>query len=86
MKLFVNHLNHLHAGRMEMHRGQMVTCVESTARLESVLTALRERAFPEPLRVDANATQLASVLPRIHDPQYLAFLTNAWANWVGPSG
>jgi acetoin utilization deacetylase AcuC-like enzyme len=84
MKLFVNHLNHLHAGRMEMHRGQMVTCVESTARLESVLTALRERAFPEPLRVDANATQLASVLPRIHDPQYLAFLTNAWANWVGP--
>ena len=81
MKLFVNHLNHLHAGRMEMHRGQLVPCVESSARLESVLKALHERGFDAPVPVDPDATALASVLPRIHDARYLSFLEAAWEKW-----
>lgn len=84
MRLFVNHLNHLHAGRMEMHRGQMVPCFESSTRLNSVLEALARQGFPNCEQVDPAATCLDTVLPRIHDAAYLDFLRTAWSRWVEP--
>ena len=37
MKTFYNHLHHVHQGRMEMFRGQLVPCFEVPDRLDHVL-------------------------------------------------
>jgi len=79
MKTFYNHLHHLHRGRVEMYRGQLVPCFEVPARQDHVLERLRERALGPVLQAGA---QDLRVLATVHAPPYLAFLAQAWEEWV----
>jgi acetoin utilization deacetylase AcuC-like enzyme len=79
MKTFYNHLHHVHQGRMEMFRGQLVPCFEVPDRLDHVLARLRERALG-PVVVSAARDPL--VLATVHAPRYLHFLEHAWAEWI----
>ena len=77
-----NPLHHLHHGRQEMFRGRLVDCHETPARLEQVLAELERRGIgPLQAAVDAGAA-LDAALARIHTPRYLAFLADAWDEWV----
>ena len=77
--LVVVHPNHrLHAPAIEFYRGQAVPCVETPARVEYVEQALL--AGGHELRLaDMDS---ATVLARIHAPDYLEFLQHAWAQWL----
>lgn len=79
MKTFYNHLHHLHQGRVEMFRGQLVPCFEVPDRQDHVLQRLQARALGPVVPAAARDPQ---VLARVHAPHYLAFLAQAWQEWV----
>ena len=79
MKTFFNHLHAQHQGQFEMFRGALVPCHEVPARADHVLAELQRRKLGEiyaPHAFDAHA------LTTIHSERYLAFLENAWSEWV----
>ena len=79
MKTFFNHLHAQHQGQFEMFRGALVPCHEVPARADHVLAELQRRKLGEicaPQAFDAHA------LTTIHSERYLAFLENAWSEWV----
>ena len=74
--------HHLHQGRHEMFRGQLVPCHETAQRLDQVLAELERRGLG-PLRPPAEqGTALDTALARVHAPRYLHFLAHAWDEWV----
>ena len=79
MKTFHNHLHHVHQGRQEMFRGQMVPCFEVPARLDQVLARVRKQALGPVLEAPPRDPQ---ALAAVHSPAYLQFLAGAWAEWV----
>ena len=79
MITFYNHQHHLHQGKQEMFRGQMVPCFELAARADHVLSELQVRQLGPIL---APAQWDFAVLAGIHDPAYLHFLERAWDDWV----
>ncbi len=86
MKTFHNPEHTRHVGQHEMFRGQLVACHEVPARLDHVLAELQRRPLGPLLTPDlssptANAA-LDAALARVHNPDYLAFLAGAWAEWV----
>ena len=81
MKIFHNTRHAEHAGRQEMFRGRMVDCHESPARLQHVLDELARRPVGE-LLTPAADLPLDAALQRVHSPEYLQFLANAWDEWV----
>lgn len=79
MLIFHNPAHRLHAGRQEMFRGRLVPCHETPARLDHVLNELARRPLgtllePGPADLD--------LVGRVHTPPYLAFLANAWNEWL----
>lgn len=79
MKTFFNHHHAQHQGQYEMFRGALVPCHEVPARADHVLTELQQRKLGEVLAPQTFAT---SAITGIHSPRYLAFLENAWNEWV----
>ncbi len=79
MRIFHNPAHHLHAGRHEMYRGQLVPCVETPSRLDHVLRELQHRAFGE-LRTPGDAD--LELITRVHAPHYIEFLRSAWRDWI----
>jgi acetoin utilization deacetylase AcuC-like enzyme len=79
MKVFYNARHALHHGRHEMFRGELVPCFEVPARADFVLRELQERRLG---RVESPPPADLAVLERVHAPRYLAFLANAWDEWV----
>jgi acetoin utilization deacetylase AcuC-like enzyme len=84
MKIFSNQLHHLHNGRQEMFRGRLVDCHEVPQRLEHVLSELARRPVGELLSPSVNLP-LDAALRSVHSPEYLAFLSTAWDEWVSLS-
>jgi acetoin utilization deacetylase AcuC-like enzyme len=84
MKIFSNQLHHLHKGRQEMFRGRLVDCHEVPQRLEHVLSELERRPVGE-LLTPSGDLPLDEALLRVHSPEYLAFLSTAWDEWVSLS-
>ena len=78
--LIVHNPSHkLHAGQVEMFRGELVPCHETPARMDYVLTELARR--PQgPLREPGPPDM--DVLRRVHQSRYLDFLSGAWSEWV----
>ena len=81
MKIFHNTRHAEHAGRQEMFRGRMVDCHEVPDRLRFVLDELQRRPVGQLLTPDA-ALDVDAAMARVHAPDYLAFLANAWDDWV----
>jgi len=79
MKTFYNHLHHVHQGKMEMFRGQLVPCFEVPGRVDQVLARVQARALGPVVQASARETR---VLAAIHAPVYLDFLEHAWDEWV----
>ena len=79
MKTFYNHLHHVHQGKLEMFRGQLVPCFEVPDRLDQVLAQVRARGLGP---VAQAASRETSALAAIHAPAYLHFLEHAWDEWV----
>lgn len=79
MITFYNYRHHLHQGKQEMFRGQMVPCFERAARVDHVLSELHGRKLGDIL---APAQWDTALLARIHAPEYLLFLERAWDDWV----
>ena len=69
----------LHQGKVEMFRGELVPCFEVPARVEHVLAEVQRRQLGPVQTPDAFDE---AVLARLHAPRYLAFLANAWNEWV----
>ncbi|OOG39429.1 histone deacetylase family protein [Polaromonas sp. A23] len=68
----------LHAPAFEFFRGERVPCFETPARAAFVKKSLQQagHALRQP-HVDSRA-----VLAQIHSARYLAFLENAWSDWL----
>ena len=79
MLIFHNPLQSRHAGRQEMFRGRLVDCHEHPGRFDHVMGALARR--PQGPLATPGAADLALVR-RVHTPEYVDFLQNAWARWV----
>ncbi|MBP7493228.1 MAG: histone deacetylase family protein [Rhodoferax sp.] len=79
MITFYNHLHALHAGKLEMFRGELVPCFEVPARADHVLKELERRQLGP---VQAPLAFEDAALTRIHAPRYLDFLAHAWDEWV----
>lgn len=75
---FHNPLHHLHAPQHEFFRGTRVDCFEKPLRAEFVEQALQQGGYT----LLAPDTDSASVLHKVHDARYLAFLQTAWQQWV----
>ena len=75
---FYNPLHHRHAPVHEFYRGERVPCFEQPVRAHYVKDALRERGHTL-LVPDVDSTP---ALAQIHTPRYLAFLQNAWQQWL----
>ncbi len=74
-----------HHGAAELYRGQLVPCFEMPSRADQVLAAMRDAGLGDviaPERFDH------APLTRVHAPDYVAFLENAWAEWsaLGETG
>ena len=84
MTIFYNPVHHLHAGKKEMFRGELVDAHESPARLDHVLTALRESELAAQLQAskERETVPLMHVLASVHQRRYLNFLSRAWQAWV----
>jgi acetoin utilization deacetylase AcuC-like enzyme len=80
MLLIHNPDHHLHSGRHEMFRGQLVPCHERPERLDQVLAEWRRRPLGAEIAVEADG--LDALLRRVHAPRYLDFLAGAWEAWV----
>lgn len=82
MFIYHNDKQHLHQGKMEMYRGEMVPCFENPSRAGNIAAELERRglgriepAAPDPARVDA-------VIGSVHTAPYLDFLRGAWDEWL----
>lgn len=78
MLSFFPRQHELHAPCEEFFRGQLVPCHETPSRAVSIQQALLAAGHPlsEP---QADSRKL---LPRVHQPRYLAFLEQAWSDWL----
>lgn len=81
MKIFSNQHHHLHHGQQEMFRGRLVDCHEVPQRLDHVLNELTRRPVGQVMQAPTNL-HLDTALQRVHSADYLAFLANAWDEWV----
>ena len=79
MITFLNNVHHVHQGRQEMFRGQMVPCFEVPARVDRVLEHVLRRGLGP---VEPPGALEGRALEAVHTPLYLEFLRNAWADWV----
>ncbi|MFT3803156.1 MAG: histone deacetylase family protein [Burkholderiaceae bacterium] len=79
MLIVYNEAHPRHQGSVEMFRGALVPSVEVPARVERVREELLRRGTGR--FVAPGATDMA-LLSRVHDPRYLAFLRQAWNEWV----
>ncbi len=82
MKTFHNPDHQQHAGRQEMFRGRMVDCHEVPARLDFVMSELRQRSLGDVLPPAISEIELDAALASVHSERYLSFLEGAWAEWV----
>jgi acetoin utilization deacetylase AcuC-like enzyme len=67
-----------HAPEYEFYRGQRVPCFENPSRAAYVHAQLLERGHA----VRAPTVDSDPVLAQVHSQRYLAFLQNAWAQWL----
>jgi acetoin utilization deacetylase AcuC-like enzyme len=81
VKIFSNQHHHLHHGQQEMFRGRLVDCHEVPQRLDHVLNELTRRPVGQVMQAPTNL-HLDTALQRVHSADYLAFLANAWDEWV----
>ena len=79
MITFFNNVHHVHQGRQEMFRGQMVPCFEVPTRVDRVLERVLRRGLGP---VESPGALETRDLEAVHTPLYLEFLRNAWADWV----
>jgi len=79
MLTFYNELHSQHRGRHEFFRGELVPCFEKPERVEQVLAELGRRGLGQ---IVTPHSVPPMTLERVHTPRYLAFLRNAWADWV----
>lgn len=82
MITFYNDKHQLHQGKHEMFRGEMVPCFEVSGRAERILAALKQRQLGAIKKPDIAIEKVTQTLDKIHDVRYLAFLRDAWAEWV----
>lgn len=78
MLSFFSAQHDLHAPAQEFFRGQLVPCHETPARAVSVQQALQAAGH----RLTAPTADSRAVLGRVHQPRYLAFLEQAWSQWL----
>ena len=64
-----------------MYRGRLVACHEVPQRLQHVLDELARRPVGQVTQPPADLP-LDAVLRKVHSADYLAFLANAWDDWV----
>lgn len=64
-----------------MFRGRLVDCHEVPQRLDHVLNELTRRPVGQVMQAPTNL-HLDTALQRVHSADYLAFLANAWDEWV----
>ena len=67
-----------------MFRGRLVDCHEVPQRLKHVLSELERRPVGA-LLTPSGDLPLDEALLRVHSPEYLAFLSTAWDEWVSLS-
>lgn len=82
MITFYNDKHHFHQGKLEMFRGEMVPCFEVAGRVERILGELERRPVGAVKVPDVSNDIVAIVVGKVHDKRYLAFLREAWAEWV----
>ncbi|MDP3355331.1 MAG: histone deacetylase family protein [Polaromonas sp.] len=68
----------LHAPAFEFFRGERVPCFENPARA----TWVKERLLQRGHEIRAPHTDSRPVLVQVHSARYLAFLENAWRDWL----
>ncbi|MBC7597443.1 MAG: histone deacetylase family protein [Polaromonas sp.] len=68
----------LHAPAFEFFRGERVPCFESPARAAFV----KERLHQCGHEIRAPHSDSRALLAQVHSPRYLAFLENAWRDWL----
>ncbi|MBY0241843.1 MAG: histone deacetylase family protein [Burkholderiaceae bacterium] len=79
MLTFYNELHSQHRGRHEFFRGELVPCFEKPERVDQVLAELGRRGLGH---IVTPHSVPPMTLERVHTPRYLAFLRNAWADWI----
>lgn len=77
MQVIHSELHAGHDGGMELHRGELVPCLESPARAESILRAVRRAG----LEVGGPRAFPAEALEAVHDAAFVEFLRTAHAGW-----
>lgn len=82
MLTFINPHHADHAGRQEMFRGRLVDCHEVPDRLHHVQRELERRHLGPRQAPELADAVLDAAIARVHEPRYLRFLENAWADWV----
>ena len=78
MRIFTNADQSGHNPRDEFYRGQRVPCFENPTRADHVLQALAAAGAT----VEAPTHDSAAALAQVHSPRYLAFLQDAWRQWL----
>lgn len=78
MHCFLSDSYREHNPQYEYFRGEKVPCFESVARLDNIVAALAERGHT----CVSPSVDASSVITQIHDPVYVAFLTQAWQEWL----
>ena len=78
MRIFTNPDQSGHNPRDEFYRGQRVPCFENPTRADHVLQALSAAGGA----VEAPTHDSAAALAQVHAPRYLAFLQDAWRQWL----
>lgn len=78
MRIFTNPDQSGHNPRDEFYRGQRVPCFENPTRADHVLQALSAAGGAVAVPTHDSAAALAQV----HAPRYLAFLQDAWRQWL----
>ena len=78
MRIFTNPQQAGHNPRDEFFRGQRVPCFENPSRARHVLDALKARG----LEALPPSHDSAAALAEVHAPRYLAFLQDAWRQWL----
>ncbi|MDP3760753.1 MAG: histone deacetylase family protein [Ramlibacter sp.] len=79
MLTFYNDKHHLHRGKLEMFRGELVPCFEVPDRADHVLRELNARGLGH---VETPPPFTASAITRVHSQRYVDFLAGAWDEWV----
>src|SRR5450631_1499254 len=65
--------------RTELYGGELVRPHESPARAESVLERVKQQRLGEVIAPERFGP---APLLRVHDPEYVEFLSHAWSDWV----